>query len=120
MAPKKLGFDPAKATVPIETNEGTDAVLERGRTNPKPQAGQRKQIGVKIPLDLYNNLESLKTARKLYGETLTLTDLIVDFLTDYMDQHMDEITDMEEMLAQSQKKKRKQSGTTEPTETYER
>lgn len=101
MASKKIGFDPAKATVPVETNEGTDAVLERGR--PKPLAEQRKQIGVKIPMELYNEFERLKVVRKSNEETLTYTDLIVDFLADYMNEHRHEIEEYNRKVGQEGK-----------------
>lgn len=101
MASKKIGFDPAKATVPVETNEGTDAVLERTRS--KPLAEQRKQIGVKIPMELYNEFERLKAIRKPAGETLTFTDLIVDCIAEYMNEHRHEIEEYDRKMAQEGK-----------------
>lgn len=98
MAPKKIGFDPAKATVPVETNEGTDAILERGRTNHRPQPQPKTPIGIKIPTELYNDFERLKVVRKYSGETLRLTDVIVSLLSDYIDGYRDEMDEFDRKL----------------------
>jgi len=77
----------------------------------------RKQIGVKIPQDLYSELEKLKIVRKLAEkEDLTTTDLVIELLTGYMDQHRHEIKEMEERVGHRIGEPREQRETTETDE----
>jgi len=79
--------------------------------------GGRVQINVKIPQELYDEMEKLKIVRKLAEkEDLTTTNLVTELLTGYMDQHRDEIKEMEERMGQRIGEPREQRETTETDE----
>ena len=79
--------------------------------------GGRVQINVKIPQELYDEMEKLKIVRKLAEkEDLTTTDLVTELLTGYMGRHQDEIREMEERMGQRIGEPREQRETTENDE----
>lgn len=82
-----------------EASERLEARAEALRSEMRSHGG-RKQIGVKIPQELYEELERLKIVRDFEGETLTTTDLITGFLTSYMDEHRHEIAEFKARMEQ--------------------
>lgn len=93
MASKKMEIEaPAKKG----TSEGTDSILED--TNPRGKAQVRRQLSIRLPIETFEDIETLRMIRKCEGESWSANETAAQLIKDYVEQYRKEIIEFREKV----------------------
>ncbi len=85
----------AAKKVEIKTNEAESKahgeISAAATLNPERKSRPRKQIGIRIPAEIFDDLEIYAISQKFKGNTWTLNDEVATFLIDFTKEHKAEI-----------------------------
>lgn len=89
---KKVNYQPP---APQSINEGADNAI-RGASGKKKD--NRKQLGIKVSMEVYDDLKVLEQIHKSRGETWNVTLIGAQLLADYVEDHRAEIEKYKRMI----------------------
>lgn len=72
---------------------------EIAKTATGPKKDPRRQLGIKVSQDLYDDLQTIEQIHKARGESWNMTMIAVQLLTDYVNEHREEIDKYNALIA---------------------
>lgn len=92
MAGKKVNI---QTPAPQSTNRGADDAIA-GHSGRKKDT--RKQLGIKVSMEVYDDLQIIERIHKNRGESWNMTMVGAQLLADYVEEHRDEINKYKELM----------------------